>query len=527
MSAREFDLVVAAMRDPAFYPGAPTPVGVHETHISWIFLAGDRAYKLKKPVAYPFLDYGTAQRRREMCERELELNRRLAPDVYLGLRAIVRRRGVFRLGAPADDAIEHVVEMRRFDEADTLQTRVLTGRITPEQVAVVGRRLARFHTAGVPSRRIARGVASVMRNADGNFEGMLESAAIGPRRVLAAQRFTDAFLAANAAALAARVADGKVRDGHGDLRAEHVVIGDDVAIVDCAEFDAGLREIDVGADLAFLLMDLTRLARPDLGRVLVDAYRTAGGDPGPDHLIAFHAAVRAWVRAKVSLLRADDPELTPDQCAAAHDEAMGLFALGEQLAWRARRPLTVIICGPPASGKSHLAYALSQVSGLPVVGSDRTRKRLLGIAPTARAPTAAYAPQTTALTYAELGLRAAADIRAQRGVIIDVAFGRSRDRATVLAELPDGIAPVVIECRAPGAVLQARAQSREHDAGRISDAGPEIAERLHRDFEPIEDDIAPDRHFMVRTDRPETEVLEALVAVLDLHLARAGDPASA
>ncbi len=516
----EFEQVLAAMGDPAFYLGAPTTLVVLETHISWVFLAGERAYKLKKPVVFAFLDYGTAQRRREMCELEVELNRRLAPDIYLGVRAIVRRGGALELGGPGPDAIEHVVEMRRFDEADTLAARVVTGRITAQQIAAVGGRLARFHAASTPSHRRARGVASVLHNADGNFEGLLESGTIEHRRVLAAQRFTDAFLAANAAALTARMAEGRVRDGHGDLRAEHVVIGDDVQIVDCAEFDAGLRKIDVGADLAFLVMDLARLARPDLGRVLVDAYRSAGGDPGTDQMIAFHAAIRAWVRAKVALLVGDDLELAPDRRAAAVGEALGLLALGEQLAWQARLPLTVIVCGPPASGKSDLARALSETSGLPVVGSDVTRKRLAGIAPTERAPRGAYGAQATALTYAEVGRRAVGHVGAQGGAIIDVAFGRSRDRATLLAELSNTVLPVVFECRAPASVLQARARAREREVDRISDAGPEIAARLRADFEPLEDDVTADRHFVLRTDRPEAQVLEDLVAMLDQQLAR-------
>ena len=198
------------MSDPGFYPGVTGAVDVHETHISWVFVAGERAYKLKKPVVFPFLDYGTRERRREMCERELELNRRLAPEVYLGVRGIVRGDSGFALGAPGAEAIEHVVEMRRFDEADTLQSRVVAHRVAPDQLAAVGRCLARFHAAGTPSRAAARGVASVLRNADGNFEGLLENGTIAPGRVLAAQRFTDAFLAGTRRDARRRVADGLV-----------------------------------------------------------------------------------------------------------------------------------------------------------------------------------------------------------------------------------------------------------------------------------------------------------------------------
>ena len=142
-----FSHVVEAMRDPRFYDDVPASVEVHETHISWVFLAGERAYKLKKPVVFPFLDYGTAERRRDMCDREVELNRRLGGDLYVGVRAIVFRGGRLRLADPGPGAIEHVVEMRRFDEAETLAAAVSGGRIADVQVAELGRRLAGFHAA--------------------------------------------------------------------------------------------------------------------------------------------------------------------------------------------------------------------------------------------------------------------------------------------------------------------------------------------------------------------------------------------
>jgi aminoglycoside phosphotransferase family enzyme/predicted kinase len=520
----DFERIVEAMSDPAFYPGAPA-VEVRETHISWVFLAGPRAYKLKKPVVLAFLDYGSVERRRAMCEREVELNQRLAAGVYLGVRGIVDRAGRLQLAPPGPDAIEHIVEMRRFDEANTLAAMVRGGRATTEIVAAVGRRLAAFHAEARPCRVGEDVLVAVERVADGNFEGLLaDVGALAGGRLFAAQRFADAFVAGHAATLAARAAAGRVREGHGDLRAEHVLIGDDVEVVDCVEFAAELRTVDVGADLAFLVMDLARLGRPDLARILVDAYRHAGGDPGSDQLIAFHAAVRAWVRAKLAVPPHGGAGASPQGQSGAQEEALGLFALGERFAWQARLPLTPIVCGPPASGKSELARSLSEVSGLAVIGSDETRKRLCGLEPSSRAPQEAYSAAATARTYAELGRRAAQQLGVSGGAIVDATFARRSDRQAFSAACVGLAAPLVFECRAPAAVMQARARTRESDPQHVSDAGPETAARLRRRFEPLEDDVPAARHFVVRTDQPVASVVEDVLTMLDRRLAEPPPP---
>ena len=519
----DFESVVAAMSDPAFYPDAPDTVEVRETHISWVFLAGDRAYKLKKPVVLPFLDYGSVARRREMCEREIELNQRLAGEVYLRLRAIVRRDGHLQLAPAGPDAIEHVVEMRRFDETATLAALVAAGRATPEMIAAVGRRLAAFHANADSYPVSGRVLARATQIADANFESLLANGAIDSGRVFAARRFADAFMAGHAAILDARAAGGHVREGHGDLRAEHVLIGETVQVFDCAEFDAELRSVDVGADLALLVMDLARLGRPDLARTLVDAYRHAGGDPGPDELIAFHAANGAWVRAKVAL-RDSAPGTPPQRQADAPDEASGLFALGERLAWQARLPLTLIVCGPPASGKSELARRLSDVSGLPLVSSDETRKRLAGRQATQRAPQDAYSVSATERTYADLGAQAAGQIGVSGGAIVDATLARRTDRQAFSAACVGLPAPLVFECRAPAQVIQMRAHGREADPRRASDAGPQIAARLRGQFEALADDVAADRHYVLRTDQPAARTVEDVIAMLDRRLAEPAAP---
>lgn len=329
---------------------------MRETPISWVFLAGDRAYKVKKPVVYPFVDYGSLARRRRYCHEEVRLNRRLAPSLYLGVRSIVPTTEGVRLSAPDDEhAIDYAVEMRRFDEGRTLARAIERGRVRESDIDELGRLLARLHAGALPRRRGVTEVSRVKHMLDESFETLLSRpGSLDTQRIWGAERFASAFLAAHGPAIGRRAAAGRVREGHGDLRAEHVLLGERaIEIVDCVDFDPALREIDVGADLAFLVMDMARLGAPELGRRLLDAYRSAGGDPGRDDFVAFHAAVRAWVRAKIACLQAADTSLPSERRSRAVDEAEALATLGEHLAWRARLPLALVICGPPASGKTH------------------------------------------------------------------------------------------------------------------------------------------------------------------------------
>ena len=496
---------------------------LHETHISWVFLAGDRAFKLRKPVVFPFLDYGTAERRRHMCEEELRLGRRLAPDLYLGLHAVVPRGDGFALAeAGHEDACEHVVEMRRFDEAQTLAARLERGEVDEDQMRALARRIAAFHASADAAPPGSFGPQQVAVTVSENFTTLLGFAdEIGDPRLAAAHRFAVAFLHGRHDDLAARVAAGCVRDCHGDLRAEHVILdGDQVEVFDPVEFDPALRLIDVAADLAFLVMELAEAGRADLARALVDEYRTAGGDDGGDALLGFYAAYRAWVRAKVACLRA--AELPPGgQRSSELGHARSLAELGERLSWRARRPLVLVVCGASATGKTYLARELARSSGLAHLSSDVVRKELAGLAPEQRAPSTEYSEEASLRTYAELGARAAAAV-GSGGAVVDATFRRGGDRAAFRDAYADAVpSPVFVECRAPAAVIAQRAQRRERDPHHTSDATVEIAARQLAEFEPL-DEVEPDLHVIVRSDREVRDLVDDVEAALDARLARSG-----
>jgi uncharacterized protein len=492
------------------------PVEVRETHISWVFLTDDRAYKLKKPLVLPFLDYGTPERRHEMCRQEVALNRRLAPDLYLGIRSLAEREGQLVLAAEDDrDAVDHMVEMRRYDDDLTLDAKLGRGEVTQADVIELARTLAGFHAEAEPAAVRGVPVLAVERRLTENFHELL--AVVEQRaeieRVLALERFMHAFVVAHAATLDRRARAGLVRDVHGDLRADHVLLSDPIEIIDCIEFDPALRELDVADDLAFLVMDLSAHGADALARALLDAYRRAGGDPGQDWLVAFYAAYRALVRAKVALIRGAQHPATSAEHSHESASARDLLWLAERFAWRARLPIVIVICGLPAAGKSHLARAVAEASGLAHLSSDVTRKRLAGVSPSGHAPDHTYTDEFSRLTYRQLGRRAAAEVDSGGGAIVDATFRHRQDRDAFATGFAGSARTLFVQCLAPAQVLIQRASCRQGRPS-TSDASAAVVRRELTSWEAL-DEVPASSHVVLRSDRPVEEQLADLLAWLD------------
>ena len=501
--------LVSAMLEPGFYPHAPRSVELRETHISWVFLTDHLAYKVKKPVVFPFLDYGSAERRNEMCREEVRLNRRLAPEIYLGVVGVSHSGDRWSLTSEDDPAaIEYAVEMRRVEERRSLASLVARGELAPEQVAAVAGRLARFH-AEAPVAPSDRQVVDVLvETLDENLATLRQACreVADERRLDAAQRFTDSFVAARREELEARARAGLVRDCHGDLRAEHVIVPSkgDVYIYDCVEFNPALRQIDVAADFAFLIMDLTALGAGGLASRLIADYRRAGGDPGDDALVSFFASYRAWVRAKVGCLGALELPAGDPERQRRRAEVGDLLRLGHRFAWRARQPLVLVICGVAGTGKTTLARMLASINEWPHVSSDVTRKRLAGLASTERGGTEHYSIEFTMRTYEEMGRIARRALDRSGGVIVDATFHRRDERAAFRAGLGErSVRLVFVECRAPPDVLLARVRERALERDPISDADAEVVERQLAEFEPLDEAPEEARTELVTQGPPE------------------------
>ncbi len=498
--------LVEAMLEPSFYPHRPDSVELRETHVSWVFRAGPLAYKLKKPLVLPFLDYGTAARRGEMCKEEVLLNRRLAPRLYRRVVSIVARGEGFALSWDDDPAaVDYVVEMEVVDEERSLEALSEAGTLTSADVEAVARLLAGFH-AGARVVHGPEALRTYLEPVPENLKTLREVGAgvVDPGRLRAAIEFTDAFLVQHRGELERRAAAGCIRDGHGDLRAEHAILprAEPPYIYDCIEFDPRLRETDVAADLAFLVMDLTRLGREDGARELVETYRLAGGDPGDDALLAFFAAYRAWVRATVACERAAELGDDPAARASSEAEARRLVDLGHRFAWQARGPFLLVVCGLAASGKTTLAERLAAIAGRVHISSDLVRKRLAGIDPSERGDPSLYTAEAREAVYRELGRLAAERLRAGEGVIVDATFHREAERFAFEEGMGDQLpVPIVVECTAPPSLLMRRADSRLAAGQDPSDAGAAIVIRQIGERDPLEGRWARTR-LAVRTDIP-------------------------
>jgi uncharacterized protein len=506
--------LLQALAAPAMY-GGQRPVTVHETHASWVFLAGDRAYKIKKPVALGFLDYSTLARRRSACREEVRVNRELAADLYLGVRAIVRSPTGFRL-APESvaDAVEYAVEMRRFSDDDTFAGLIRAGALTEAHITAVARLLADFHRrASVAADWGPDRVLAVWRQ---NVEELRRLDRSVPSRLESAARFGEAFVTRHVTELRERVRVGLARDGHGDLRCEHVLARPTVRVVDRIEFDPQLRRTDVACDLAFLAMDLESNGQGWAARELFRAYGEAGMSCGSEGLRSFYAAHWALVRAKVALIAAAEHD--GDARANQLRDGEQLLSLSERLCWRARAPLALVVCGPSASGKSVLAAELSRRSEMPVVSSDAVRKRLAHLALTQPARPEHYRAAFTRATYKRLASDAVLALGDSGGVIVDATCRSRDDRALLLGKLR-AAAPtlLIVRCELPLELTLERAAQRLRDRRRVSDATPRIAEQQFRSFEELDE---PSEGSVLRLDT--TQALDAQVAAIARALDRPG-----
>lgn len=494
-------------------------VEIRETHISWLFLTAERAFKLKKPLVLDFVDYGTPARRHVMCREEVRLNARLAPEIYLDVRAVVDTGQELRIVDENDPAaVDYLVEMRRYVDRQTLSAGVLDGRLLADVMPAVARVLAEFHAA-CPVTTDQRGAIAVQRELDENLAGLLallDTPAVR-RRVHRLGAFLRTWADRHDDLLRRRGEAGRVREGHGDLRAEHIILTPAISIVDCVEFDAGLRTLDVADDLAFLVMDLCASGAEAFARQLMAEYRRAGGDCGPDALVWFFAVHRALVRAKVELVRAAQPSAAPRVRADARARANRLLMVAEQCTWHARGGLALVVCGAPASGKSYVCAALSAGSGLGILSSDVVRKRLAGLPAHARAPLETYRPEVNYRTYQELGRLAALAVSRDGVVVVDATFRHGADRAAFAESFADAAPVWFVQCLAPARVLAQRAAARDQDPDRLSDASADIVARERDAFEPL-DEVSAAAHLTLRTDRAPEAVIADLEALLNQRL---------
>lgn len=456
----------------------PPGAGLTETHISVLVSVGDVVYKVKKPVKLRFLDFSTRELRALACHREVELNRRLAPDVYLGVADIT---------GPDGALCDHMVVMRRMPAERRLAALVRHGTDVTGELRTIARRIASFHAGAATSSEIdeAGGPAIVLGHWEANFAelGPFVGSVLDAGACRRVEDLARRYLAGRRPLLFDRVKAGCIRDGHGDLQAEDIFCLDDgPRILDCIEFDDRLRHGDVLADIAFLAMDLERIGSPDGAESFLAAYREFSGATYPESLAHHYVAYRAHVRAKVACLRHDQGD--PEAAGAARRLLDLTLTHLEQ-----GRVRLVLVGGLPGTGKSTLAAGLAEQSGWTVLRSDEVRKDQAGLPHDAHRASeygeGLYSPRATDETYRTLLGRARELLEHGESVILDASWSSAAWRAAardVAEATASDLTP--LRCELPGDEAARRIQRRTTVGHDPSDATPQVAVAMAAVFDP-------------------------------------------
>ncbi|MGH7846475.1 MAG: AAA family ATPase [Candidatus Binatia bacterium] len=519
-----FSAIVHALSQTDCYPHHPARIEVRQTHISWIFLSDPFVYKIKKPVRFDFLDYSTLDKRRHFCGEEMRLNQRLAPNVYLNVVPILEHQGNFVVGdglaIPRDGRIvEHAVKMRRLPDDKMLDRLVRRGNVGTETITRLARKLVSFHQKAATERASLYGPAAVWQNWAENFretESFVDRV-ISAQQYDAIRDFAGRFFSEHKFLFETRVREGRVCEGHGDLRAEHVCVTDDIVVFDCIEFNEGFRYGDVTSEVAFLAMDLDFLGEPALGDQLVTTYEDLSQDPALFRLLPFYKCYRAYVRGKVECLKSQEREVPELERNTARTRARRHYALAYRYARGTPAPALIIVCGLTATGKSTVAEIIRDRTGFVLLSSDVVRKRLAGLEPTERAAAGLregiYSDEFTELTYRTIASRVEGCLKERQGAIVDATFKDAKHRRLFI-EVAErlGVRVIFVECRTEEKEILRRLDQRQ-EAGSVSDATREVYLRLRDEFLPL-NEIPSEYRLMVRTDADPNEFLSRLESLL-------------
>jgi aminoglycoside phosphotransferase family enzyme/predicted kinase len=496
----------AALEDGAAYPHRPARVEHVQTHISHVFIADPYVYKLKKAVRLPFVDASTLARRRRLCEDEVRLNRRWAPDVYLGVLPVLQGKDGRIVVSGDGRVVDHVVWMRRLPEDRMLVRLLADGTVTTDAMVELARIMKRFHDRAASGPAVARhATPSMLRRTWARTVALVQPLVghgVSPAAVDVLKEFGPWFLNRHANRFAARVASQRIRDGHGDLHAEHVCLVDrplpalaphadlapGIQVFDCLEFSSPLRSIDVASEVAFLAMDLGHRGHPELASAFVEAYVAESADEGLRGVLPWYVAYRACVRAGVATITSGEEEIGAEQRQREMARARGYVTLAVRHAWNADGPIVLACCGRSGTGKSTVAAGLAEHLDGVHLSSDVLRR-----AAGAGRDEDPYSRESRRRIYETLASRAAEELAAGRSVVADATFLRRGDRERLRDVAATAGRPLLfLECRAAPDTVRRRLAARPPGAsdatwetwvGQAGEAEPFGAGERHRSLD--------------------------------------------
>ncbi|MGE0060207.1 MAG: AAA family ATPase [Dehalococcoidia bacterium] len=494
-----------------------------QTHVSYVFLAGEDVYKIKKPIDFGFIDYSTLAKRRKACEDEVRLNKRGCPEIYLDVVPITGHGHSYRVGGRMG-VIDYAVHMKRLPEGRMMDKLVANDAVTLPMLGQLAARLASFHDAAERSAEITRigGAASFTKNWRDNLEalGRYERRTIGPTQLRTLHTFCQAFPGTEAALLRRRETDGWIRDCHGDLRSDAVCYDESlsggIGFVDCIEFNDALRYTDTGLDIAFLAMDLEFRGRADLADVLVGLYCVAIGDRELPLLLRGYRCYRAGVRGLVESLTLDRPEVGAEQKAGARGRARRYVALATSCAKPSKPAGIVLVMGLSGSGKSVLAGAVASRIGAVYLATDVLR-RDPDATPSGGGndiDAGKYSAEQRGRVYDLMAELAEAYARESRSVVLDGTYieKHQRERIDAIARQL-GVPFTVVECSAPDSVVRKRQEQRQSEPWTASEGRWEVYLAQKQRYE-APDEVPASRLVSVDTTQELADQIEAVTEKL-------------
>lgn len=515
MHVERFEQICRAMADPAFYPHSVSELKRIDTHISSVFLTGQWVYKLKKPVNFEFLNFETLEARQRYCKQEVALNQRLSHDIYEGVVEIRRtENGRFSLEEPGE-VVEYAVKMVQLPDDGNMQFILQHNKIEPKELKKLGYYLASFYERSNRSSEIEHyGDPEVISfNMEENFRQMEPFVGnwVPSDQWEFVRQVSRAFFKNWQNLFRRRIETQRIRDGHGDLRAEHIYFYNGIQIIDCIEFNDRFRYGDVVSDLAFLHMDLEHLGYSDLSRMILKAYVEQADDPELYSLLDFYAAYRAVVKLKVACLRSTAAD--PSDVEPLRNEAAKYMQQAYRYALQFSRPTLWIFCGLPATGKSALANQLTEDLSLAYFQSDEVRTTgegcpmSAGVVPYGEGP---YRLEMRQRVYAQMFAKAQEQLKNGRSVVLDASFSRAKwrqDAQQLAADLDTNF--IVVECSCSEGTIRKRLLQRDDESG-YSHARVHHLPQMKKAFESV-DEVPAKAYLKVDTDRPFLHVLDEIL----------------
>ncbi len=523
--------IVQTMLQPEFYPHNPSQVEFIETHISYVFIAGNFVYKVKKPVSLGFLDFSTLEKRKHYCLEELRLNRRLASSIYIEVVSISEdNKGNLSLGWTEKNQIkEYAVKMKKLPHERLLINLIPRGKIDTSVINALSRKLVDFHSKAETGGEIniIGGLETVIENHEENFKQTKPyiDITIPRHKFHLIKSYSYGFLREKQTLFQKRLQEHKIKECHGDLRLEHIcILNEAIMIFDCIEFNKRFRYIDVAADVAYLSMDFDYVGHPEYAKALAKSYIDYSKDEEINTLLNFYKCYYAFTQGKVVSFRSDDQETSEKNQSRILEKATTYFDLAYTYAARLETPTLIIMSGLTGTGKSSIVSKAASYLGAQVIRSDAIRKEFVNIPKSEHRfeeyKQGIYANEITEKIYQKALQIAANILKKGYSVIIDASFKKRKYRnqayETALNLNTDFF---VIECTCPSDIVRKRLDWRLQDSTEISNGHWEIYKKQKMEFEQL-DELSKKHHIILdcskNLDENVSQMIQQIKRIADL-----------